>query len=358
MLLGYILTRVFKLPSWTTPAISFNNTTALPLLLIQSLSATGVLDQLLISESDNASQALLRAKSYFLVNAMIGDSLTFALGPKLLDGEEAPDDNPEEPPKANGEQADPQGQGNGSSEDGHPGPDQGDAAADEQTSLLPSFVERSGEAAGRFSARRGQEGWSRLPNWAQSFLHFSYAFLHAPLIGAVTGAVIGLVPPLHKAFFGDAQNGGIFRAWLTDSVQNIGELFPALQVVVVGVKLSSSMRKLKRGEDSGAVPWTPMFLVLFIRFVMWPAISISIIYLFASRTNVLDADPILWFTMMLMPTGPSAMKLTALADVSGSSESEKMSIAKFLSITYALSPLICFTVVGALKACQAVTSSS
>ena len=37
---------------------------------------------------------------------------------------------------------------------------------------------------------------------------------------------------------------------------------------------------------------------------------------------------------MLMPTGPPAMKLTALADVNGSSEQEKMSIAKFLTVSF------------------------
>lgn len=41
----------------------------------------------------------------------------------------------------------------------------------------------------------------------------------------------------------------------------------------------------------------------------------------------------LWFTMMLMPTGPPAMKLTSLADVNGSNEQEKMSIAKFLTVS-------------------------
>lgn len=38
--------------------------------------------------------------------------------------------------------------------------------------------------------------------------------------------------------------------------------------------------------------------------------------------------------MMLMPTGPPALKLTALADVNGSSEDEKLSIAKFLSVSF------------------------
>ena len=356
MLLGYVLTRVFKLPSWVTPAISFNNTTALPLLLIDSLNQTGVLDSLLMSETDTASAALLRAKSYFLVNAMIGDSLTFALGPKLLDGEEPPEKNENDKPdneSQNGHQQHQEGPEQANGEFSHPQ----ESETDEQTSLLPNFVVRNEESATRTTSHQASKGWAYLPHPIRSLLHFSYAFLHAPLIGAVTGAIIGLAPPLHKAFFGNPQDGGIFTAWLTDSVKKIGDLFPALQVVIVGVKLSSSMRKMKRGEDSGNVPWRVVLLVTVIRFIIWPAISISVIYLLASKTKVLDDDPMLWFTMMLIPTGPSAMKLTALADVSGSSEREKMSIAKFLSITYALSPLICFTVVGALKACHAAVDS-
>ena len=63
------------------------------------------------------------------------------------------------------------------------------------------------------------------------------------------------------------------------------------------------------------------------------SISIAVIYLLASRTSWLSNDPILWFTMMFMPTGPPAMKLTALADVNGSNQEEKLSIAKFLTVS-------------------------
>ena len=57
------------------------------------------------------------------------------------------------------------------------------------------------------------------------------------------------------------------------------------------------------------------------------------VWVLASKTNVLSDDPILWFAMMLMPCGPPAMKLTALADVSGAGDEEKMSIAKFLTVS-------------------------
>jgi len=102
MLLGWIITRLFKMPSWVTPAVSFKNTTALPLLLIDTLGSIGILDELLASDTGTVSSALLRAKSYFLVNAMIGDALTFALGPKLLDGEEVPAKKEEDRNKPDG----------------------------------------------------------------------------------------------------------------------------------------------------------------------------------------------------------------------------------------------------------------
>lgn len=77
----------------------------------------------------------------------------------------------------------------------------------------------------------------------------------------------------------------------------------------------------------------------------------------------------LWFVMMLMPTGPSAMKVMVLADVADAEHKDKMVIAKFLAVSahskcqdtkltysqviYAISPLMTLTVIGGLKACNA-----
>lgn len=94
--------------------------------------------------------------------------------------------------------------------------------------------------------------------------------MNAPIIGAIIGCVLGLTPPLHKVFFNDPDQGGIFKAWLTESVKNIGDLFAALQLVVVGTKLGTSLLKMKRGEGSGSVPLIPMLSIIFIRFILWP----------------------------------------------------------------------------------------
>ena len=229
--LGLLLVKVFKLPSWATPAITFNNTISFPLLLTQSLQSTGVLDNLLMCSNDDVSSAVTRAKSYFLVNAMIADSLTFGLGPRLLESshtEDAPD-------KKEGQEDDddsPEAERRNEEED------EEQARETEETSLLPNKAVRKGVLSERKIARLAQRGYYKLPSWMQSALAGAWSFVSPPLIGATIGVIIGLVPALQTAFFAESQDGGFLNAWLTKSVENIGELFTALQVVVVGVKLS------------------------------------------------------------------------------------------------------------------------
>ncbi|KAF2819260.1 hypothetical protein CC86DRAFT_472097 [Ophiobolus disseminans] len=348
---GRVLTRIFKLPAWVAPAMAFNNTTSLPLLLIESLKQTQILDVLLVG-GDTAADALDRAESYFLINAMVSNSLTFALGPRLLKpgDEDAPDDEVEEEEEAENDGVD-TGEGNGNGDgDIERGPD---GLINEHTSLLPRRVVKP-------TNRLEKKGYLKTRNWfnnlgpkTQEALAITWEFANAPLMGAIVGAIIGLTPALHRLFFNSSNEGGYFNAWLTISFKNIGDLFASTQIIVVGVKLSQSLLKMKRGEDSGEVSKSSLALVTVVRFIIWPLISIPFIWALASKTNLLDADPMLWFAMMLMPTGPPAMILVALTDVTGAPEAMKMTIAKFLTISYAITPLICFAVVGSLKAAEA-----
>ncbi|CAD6446571.1 85924cf5-6cb7-48cf-93ff-e709b0871438 [Sclerotinia trifoliorum] len=351
--IGMFLKRAFKFPAWCVPAICFNNTTALPLLLIQALDTAGILGSLTMSDTDTASAALSRAKSYFLISSMVGNSLTFALGPKLLDDEEAPDELDEDSKADHNHSSN--GQSESDEEYANPTNSNGRTAVEEEeyenetSTLLPRSIARSKSTA----AKKSMEEWKKIPLKIRKTLSTIYSFINAPLLGALLGAILGLTPALHTAFFAPPSSGGIFKAWLTTSVKNIGELFAALQLVVVGAKLSSSLIRMKNGQSSGKVPSLVVLTICFIRFILWPLVSIGVIYVIARKTQWLDEDPILWFVLMLMPTGPPATKLTALADVSGADEEEKMAIAKFITVAYAVSPLICFAVVGSLKACLA-----
>jgi auxin efflux carrier family protein len=378
------------MPDWTTVALMFNNSTSYPLLLIAALDETGILKNL-VGADESTSEAVERAKSYFLVFATVSSCLTFAVGPRLIDSEHAPEPEEEDKPSPNASSL--------SSDAGDA--DDERSQAGEDTGLLqagsvnfqnpfhgshsvkffpsirkPSAVPKVRELTERRASIMPRQQWRRLSPRAKWWLLFVSDFFNAPLLGAVAGAVVGLTPVLHTAFFSDTQDGGIFTAWLTASLRSIGGLFVPLPVVVAGVSLFTSMRDARRNsiaESQPKLPWGVVAFVLVLRFVVWPAVSITSIWLLASRTELLGSDPMLWFTLMLMPTGPPAMKLITLVQVSDADEAEETIIAKLLTvsrphksnrqalglllirgqISYVISPVLSLTVVGGLKASQA-----
>lgn len=88
------------------------------------------------------------------------------------------------------------------------------------------------------------------------------------VIGAILAVVVGLTTALHRAFFADMQNGGWLHAWLTSSVKNVGELFTALQMFILGSELYKSM---DGREKVGRIPKVGLGLLFAVRFVLWPA---------------------------------------------------------------------------------------
>ena len=330
--IGLASVKLFKFPRWVTVAVAFNNTTSLPLLLIRSLEATGILERLLI-KGDTTDEAINRAQSYFLVSSIIGNCLTFAIGPRLM--------------RPSGDEKD----GKATSEEGVEDAISDIASEtedeDENTALLPKAVSDMEDIA---PLRAIKSRRASIRAHGKEALSILSDFANEPTIGACVGVFIGVIPPLHRAFFNDSFDGGIFTAWVTTSLQNIGNLFVSLQVIVVGVTLSGSFHKMRSGRISGHSPWTATSFILAFRFVLWPLVSIPTIWILATKTKLLGGDPMLWFAMMLMPTGPPAMKLIAMADVSGADEEGKMSVARVLAIAYMVSPVLSLTVVGSLRA--------
>ncbi|KAI4284988.1 MAG: hypothetical protein L6R38_001003 [Xanthoria sp. 2 TBL-2021] len=180
-----------------------------------------------MSDTDTTSAALNRAKSYFLVGAIVSNPLTFSLGPRLLDHEEAPDPDHAEGKMQSQVDNSPDSTQREQQDDHANGHTNGEATED--TSLLPEYIVRRGAEPEQNGYYIGKRIWDRLGPKTRSTLDLLYAFLNAPLVGAVVGAVIGLTPPLHRAFFDDPQHGGFFKAWLTSCIQNVGNIFAALQ---------------------------------------------------------------------------------------------------------------------------------
>jgi len=324
------------MPDWVTVAIMFNNTTSYPLLLVTALDDTGILKALVVTD-ETTREAIERAKSYFLVFATVSSCLTFAVGPRLIDTEHPPE--PEDYKEDDGLSVDADDEASeetgllGSRSSGvqfnHPFSSSG--------TLLPSNRRRSIFNPGPDFDRRAsvvpKSRWQKLSPRTKWWLLFISDFFNAPLLGAVFGAIIGLIPSLHRAFFSSTEDGGIFTAWLTASLKNIGSLFVPLPVVVAGVSLYTAMKGLKENQtDRVKLPWLTVSFILIVRFVLWPIASISFIYAIATRTELLGTDPMLWFAMMLMPTGPPAMKLITLIQVSDGEPEDEINIAKLLTV--------------------------
>lgn len=281
--IGRVLTVVFKLPPWATPSLAFNNTESLPLLLLQALGTTGTLA--VLSGEGKEDEAIERARSFFLAASVITNTITFGKGPEILqssadhsmvgkawrwlagpqtakqdsDSESGGDDNDEGDDDDNDDENE-NNNGGGSEEEAH-----------EQTSLLPRPVNDTGHKAKRAIVPRLKQWHAALPGPVQSFVSGLGMLLNAPFIGALIGVTIGLTPALQTLFFADMADGGYFNAWLTTSIKNVGELFVAIQVVVVGVKLSLSLRKWKVGDDGGSVPMESFAIISIVRFFIWPA---------------------------------------------------------------------------------------
>jgi predicted permease len=363
---GVVAHLALGFPDWITAALMFNNTTSYPLLLIQSLHETGILSRV-VGRGEDTALAIERAKSYFLVFATVSSCLTFAVGPRLIDTEHAPDaEDKEESVEYDGGDGDVQENGRSNEETGllsHR------TCRDRMASVVSITFFPSPPKPAPYSRRPymiPRPRWHHLSPRAQWWLLFLYDFLNAPLLGAVLGAIIGLTPPLHRAFFSTTYDGGIFTAWLTQSWKNIGSLFVPLPLVVAGISLYTAYQETKaeRSSSSGSetgstasaraapLPWPPTIFILVIRFIIWPIISISLLYALA-KAHLLGDDPMLWFAMMLMPTGPPAMKLITMVQVSDAGVDDERKIAKILTISYIISPILAFTVVGSLGASEA-----
>lgn len=313
-----MLAQLFRLPQWVALATTFNNTSSLPLLLLQSLDRVGSL-RLILRGDESTSDAIERGQSYFLVCAVVSKTIAYAVGPRMLHDGGNTDDDP------------------GNNEEQHPAQCE-DERLTETTSLLPERAQNAKRAIGVRVC-----SWTK---WLVSFFPsrvreelmapFGDPFAGVAIGCTLLGALLGLVPALHRAFFFRDENGGYLEAWLTQSVRNIGRLFTTLQIFLVGCKLGVAFERMVArngtGGDSSRIPRRAITIIFLVRLIAWPAVSISLIYGLAKHTKLLGDDPILWFSMMLMPAGPPALVISGLAEVAQASEMEKMAIAKTLTV--------------------------
>ncbi|KAJ7175791.1 auxin efflux carrier [Mycena filopes] len=288
------------MPQHYVPMFIFNNVTSLPLLLINALAATGGLDQFVTG--DKTLDGVLRTgRVYILINALVGNLARFTFGPctfSMLDlmkthskaWFQSYHDHPE---------------------DENFIPAIGDIALLEEDDVTepPSLKDKI------------LASLQRAKNWMADAIN-------PPLIGGLLALSFGLIPWTHTQFFGS----GILSP-ISDSINNVGKLFSALQMLVLGAHLYS-----KKG--SKARPLLLVWLFTY-RFVFAPALSISVVYFIRTRwPNLMENDPMLDFILSISNTGPSALTMASIAMLAQLSPEDEGEISRVLTFSYAVTPFI------------------
>jgi predicted permease len=213
----------------------FNNTTALPLLLFNSLDSQGAIDDLL-GKSDSRNDASRRARNYILIHALICNlgkflanggrlldtqlsikycTARFMFGPLLLSSNRGTHDythifSHHETPHI------PVAKDSPSPNDSQQNEDDAERAPLLPPGNSPSIKQQSKSML--------SQAWKSIK-----------AALNPPLMGGIAAVIVGVIPFTHKLVF--PKHAPL--AAITDSIERIGKLYTALQTFVVGGQLYS-----------------------------------------------------------------------------------------------------------------------
>ncbi|KAF7976248.1 hypothetical protein HWV62_7292 [Athelia sp. TMB] len=244
--LGWAGQKVLGLEHWTILAAGRANSNALPLLLLESLKSTGVLDMF----DMEGSNTLQRARTIVLLNSIVQEIITFALGPRLLAMDSTKPSRPDTPDDALRPGAAPHALGlptvqdhehvgllDDISDDGEEDDEERNihGAADRLASAAPHAVpakaarvlgiERAGKSApAKLVKKHSAKVWSAAKAW-----------MNPALVGGIVALILGIVPPFHYAFF---AKEGVFTHTITKAAENLGGLFGALQMFTLGATLA------------------------------------------------------------------------------------------------------------------------
>ncbi|KAJ7505388.1 auxin efflux carrier [Mycena galericulata] len=293
-----LASRLAGMPQHYVPMFIFNNVTSLPLLLINALAATGGLDPL-ITPGKTLDSVLKTGRVYILINALVGNLTRFALGPYLM--------------KAHPSETWFHSYHDDTSENSLPEIGQIALPEEEETTEPPSVKQKI------------VAGLKTIKDWI-------VLVINPPLMGGLLAIIFGIIPWFHTELFGSGTLSPI-----SGSISNVGKLFSALQMLVLGAHLHS-----KKGSKTQ--PFLLAWLFTY-RFVIAPAISISVIYgIRTTWPNFLDDDPMLDFVLSLSNVGPPAMTLSAVAVMADLSDEVEGQVSRILTVSYAVTPLISFPV--------------
>ncbi|CAG8593000.1 499_t:CDS:2 [Ambispora gerdemannii] len=301
-LLGLIGGKIFNFSGSQTrflaTGIIFNNVTSFPIGLIQSLVATEAISFLLWGDLDTPKKAAARGISYALLNTLFANILRFSFGTWLLKKEVSIDNNR----ITDVEQAN-----------------------TENTPLLSS------------SHQTFRAPFSNL-------IYKIKEFMNPPLYTSLIAIIVGTIPTIKSLFFKDTT---IFYIVITRPAQYLGDITIPLTILLLGAQLNNLSSSSKSRELLGIISY-----IMTCRFIIMPIIGILLVVM---TRGWYFKDPMLWFVMMMTASGPSAIIIINMAQLTGSFQEE---VAALLAYSYlALTPMATVFMMIMLEVIERLTHS-
>ncbi|KAL1922401.1 uncharacterized protein VTP21DRAFT_9940 [Calcarisporiella thermophila] len=274
-LLGWIGSWLFgwkgSLRKFVCASIIFQNTTSLPLALVQSLGDTPAIRYLMKREDDEPQEAVSRGIAFILFCTLFAHLTRWSVGTWML---APPSDDGKLPISVD-------------ASDHH----HSQGGSDEHTPLLPAVNPRSGPCGLIWRI------WAGFVN-----------LMNPPLVAALVAIIVGITPLRHHFF----DPSGVFRHNLVAAIETCGAASVPLVMITLGIQLYH----LPRSENctKSILSW-----VICSRFLLLPLISTAMVL---GLRHWISTDPMMLFVLLLMGSGPTAINMINMSQLVGAHEGE------------------------------------
>lgn len=241
--------------------VIFQNTTSLPIALIQSIASTRAIT-LLMKEDDTPGVAASRGISFILIASLLSNLFRYSVGTWLFNGSDHKQTNESD--------------------------NEDDDDLLDTTPLLNATPRR------RKIAGMAVSGW-----------HRAREIFNPPLLAAIVALIVGITPPLKHLFF---SQDGIFYSSLTATVRQLGQACIPMVMITLGAELYTLPR------DTSSSTKEMVTVIILLKMLVMPILGGAAVL--SLRQWVTD-DPMLLFILILLAASPTGMCFSFVKRIGG-----------------------------------------
>ncbi|CAG8516033.1 9069_t:CDS:2 [Cetraspora pellucida] len=301
--------------------VMFNNITSLLLGLLSGMENTSAMQILLQSEDDSPAESVKRGKSYVMLAILFSTLLRWSLGAFLL--RKNPSDDPLDLAKPLSKSV-------------------MLPTYNDQISLINSLnetintsnetIDPPNERTSLLATKKNNNKFI-IPQTLTKIYTIVGGLMNPPLTASIVALLVSTIAPLKNLFFGD--HAPLFV--ISSTMEYIGTATVPLTLIMLGAQLQN-LRSSKGKEMFASISY-----VISCRYLIMPIIGGIMVM---STKSLYRGDPMLWFILMMLASGPTAINCINLVQLTGNFEEE---MAALLFYSYiCLAPLITLIVMSFL----------